>query len=160
MQQVVQCPLLLYIASTMLWNEIVGFPGIRHLLDVSWDEVRAALCRLRPILHNWLQVANLCEFPALLIHDWMSNQQRGWRAKICIQLAWGCFRLRKLINTGRLPENVWWVSQGESDGQSHSFTGLLGSFGVVSSEPAHPTRNYCSACKNLCHLPSHLVIGE
>ncbi|KAJ6558802.1 hypothetical protein DFH09DRAFT_527347 [Mycena vulgaris] len=106
MEQVLQCPLLLHIAGALLWNHDIDLTAIHHLLDVSWVDVCAALCRLRPILRDRLSLSDL---PALLIQDWMTTQQGTWRSNICRQLAQGCIRVRKLIDTGRLPEDGLWM---------------------------------------------------
>jgi hypothetical protein len=103
MEDVVQCPLLIHIAAARLWCD-ARLTSIRHLLNVSWDEVRAATGRLRPTIPVRRHLRDL---PDLLICDWMTRHQGTWRSNICSQLAWGIIRVRKLIEIGHLPEEVW-----------------------------------------------------
>jgi hypothetical protein len=97
MAQVTRWPLLLHIAAAKLWSDHSHLSAIRHLLNASWDEVRVALCSLRPILPDQLA---LWAMPSLLIHDWMVEHQATWRSDICTHLTRGCIRVSKLIETG------------------------------------------------------------
>ncbi|KAJ7502027.1 hypothetical protein B0H11DRAFT_1990309 [Mycena galericulata] len=106
MQQVAKCPLLLHIAGAIVWSTNIGHPTVRHLLNASWNEVLASLCRLRPILGSPLSADSL-GISTLIINEWMMTHQGTWRANICSRLAWGCIQFRKSIDTGSLPATLW-----------------------------------------------------
>ncbi|KAJ6468600.1 hypothetical protein DFH09DRAFT_497207 [Mycena vulgaris] len=106
MEQAAECSLLVSVAAAISWGCDLDFTAIRHLLNVTWGEIRAALCRLRPFLAR-LDSPVTVNFAKMLIHDWLITQGGTSRASICLELAWGCIRVRKLINTGRLPSYVW-----------------------------------------------------
>ncbi|KAJ6608446.1 hypothetical protein B0H10DRAFT_526134 [Mycena sp. CBHHK59/15] len=110
LSQVVQCPLLPRLFH--VWMVRSGNTKIRSLvlaeicalLDVSWDELRAAICRLRPIVgEDWEKWGGLFA----LMRNSTVIQRKSWRPTICIELARGCIRVRKLVDTGRLPEELW-----------------------------------------------------
>jgi hypothetical protein len=116
MTHVVHCPLLLYMAGAILWGSETYPPDefsltqLRHVLNVSWDEVRTALCSLGPIMQPLRPRIRNCYirgFAGLLIRDWKIAQPGAWRAKICNRLAWGCIRMRKQIDAGLLPDKLW-----------------------------------------------------
>jgi hypothetical protein len=103
-EHAVQCPVLLHIAAASLWFKYPSLTCIRHLLNLSWDEVRASLCRLRSIIPEELRLGDVL---ALLIRDWMTQHKATWRSDICDQLGWGIIQVRKLMEIGHLPEPVW-----------------------------------------------------
>lgn len=107
-EQVVQCPLLLDIICAILWVFPWNFYSLFHLLNISWPEFRSALCRLQPIFGNGLSY-----MPAVLMVEWIIKQPGPWRANMCNRLAWSCIRFRNLIDSGSLPDELWYVSQGE-----------------------------------------------
>ncbi|KAJ6543262.1 hypothetical protein DFH09DRAFT_1088959 [Mycena vulgaris] len=93
MDQLAECPLLLRILHAYLWVDdgYMGLSELRYLLNVSWCK-----CRLRPIFGQ--------DLPDL--HRLALN--------ISIDLAFGCIRVRKQIETGYLPEIFWdpWIQWG------------------------------------------------
>ncbi|KAJ7215390.1 hypothetical protein GGX14DRAFT_442873 [Mycena pura] len=109
MCQVAHVPLLLHIAGAMLWAGYINLIALRHLLNVSWDEVLTALCRLRPIMWGAeIDIHSMGHLPAMIIREWTASHQGTVRANICSRLAHGCIRVRKLIDSGDLPELGLW----------------------------------------------------
>ena len=105
MRQLAECPLLLRIFRAILWGnpEYGDLTEMRYLLNNPWDDLRAALCRVRPIFPDGLpDLVELSQF----IHQSMTPPST-WRANISLDLAFGCIWVRKLIETGDLPELVW-----------------------------------------------------
>jgi hypothetical protein len=105
MDQLAECPLLLRIFHAFLWAEgsYMTLSTLRYLLNISWHELRAALCRLRPSFPDDLPyLYELSQF----IHNSMTHPA-SWKANISLDLAFGCIRVLKLIETGDLPECLW-----------------------------------------------------
>ncbi|KAJ7804339.1 hypothetical protein B0H14DRAFT_2527353 [Mycena olivaceomarginata] len=112
MDQLAECPMLLRIFHAYVWadKDSVYLREMRFLLNVSWDELRATLCCLRPIFPDGLpRLLTLSRF----IHNSMTNPST-WRANISIDLASGYIRVRKLVEKGDLPEYLWgrWIQWG------------------------------------------------
>ncbi|KAJ7663220.1 hypothetical protein DFH06DRAFT_1296068 [Mycena polygramma] len=111
MEHAARNPLLLSICCGMLWGLIPSTSDrplvlIRHLLNVSWDEVYATVCPLRSILQDSGLTGETRRFSELLIQNWMIGRPH-WRASVCNRFAWGCLRVQNMIDTGRLPADLW-----------------------------------------------------
>ena len=93
------------VVHTYVWggDRTFWFLELRQLLNVSCDELRAAICRLRPIFAEY--VPDLVAVYAF-IQDSMTPSK--WRAIISIDLAFGYIRVRRLIETGYLPDRLAW----------------------------------------------------
>jgi hypothetical protein len=102
-----ECPLLLRIFHAFLWadDRDVDLREMRCILNVSWDELRTAICCLRPLFSDTLP--DLCEL-SRFTHNSMINPPT-WRVHISMDLAFGCIRVRHLVKTGNLPEYVWYI---------------------------------------------------
>jgi hypothetical protein len=107
MDQLAACPLLQKIVHTYVWvedkDQTFWLTDLQPLLNVSWDKLRGAICRLRPIFAEYFP--DLAELSAF-IHNMMVNPPT-WREKISMDLAVGCIRLRRKIDSGRLPGKLW-----------------------------------------------------
>jgi hypothetical protein len=103
MDQLAECPLLQRIVRTYVWADYVGLTELRYLLNLSWDELRPAICCFRPIFSDGLPA--LHQLPRF-IHNSKINPASS-SANISTDLAFGCIRVRQQIETGNLPEALW-----------------------------------------------------
>ncbi|KAJ7872921.1 hypothetical protein B0H13DRAFT_1026471 [Mycena leptocephala] len=102
-QEVAECPILLRISGMWLLAGSSNLRLLPHLLDVPWETVRAALCRLRPVTGDrglW----GLVDFARKV---WELSGRDASRVGLSLDFAWSCLRVRKLINSGCLPEDLW-----------------------------------------------------
>ncbi|KAJ6525210.1 hypothetical protein B0H19DRAFT_593101 [Mycena capillaripes] len=103
-EQVTKCPLLLRILATIVLLDSSNFFHIHHILNLSWDEVRAAMSQLQTILDGYAKGVDLRKLILMLLQDsWWDT----WRVDTSIDLSWGCIRLRRLIDAGHLPDRLW-----------------------------------------------------
>ncbi|KAJ6521694.1 hypothetical protein B0H19DRAFT_1203753, partial [Mycena capillaripes] len=58
---------------------------MHHFLNLSWDEVRAAISRLRPILDGYLEDVDLRKLAGILFQD---SRWNTWRVDTSIDLSW------------------------------------------------------------------------
>ncbi|KAJ7663213.1 hypothetical protein DFH06DRAFT_1189643 [Mycena polygramma] len=108
MEHVARFPVLLDICCGLRWASSAdeNVLLIRHLLDISWDELHAAVSPLRPILDgSGLSIQTRALLDAIIQTSMIGRPYL--RANICSRLAWGCIRVRKMIDTGRLPDQLW-----------------------------------------------------
>jgi hypothetical protein len=101
-EQLYQCPLLCRIvqAHILRWNW--DWVDLHILLDVSWDELRAAICTLRPFTgaDEKKIVALLKCMARHLLSDASSRA-------ISLELARGSIRFLNDIRTGQQPSRLW-----------------------------------------------------
>jgi hypothetical protein len=109
-KRLAECPVLLKFLHAYLWayEPKVYLTEMRHLLNVTWDELRATLCPLRPILGE--NRPNLLQMGRALQNSTTAFPP-NWRANISLELACGCLRVRKEIESGFLPEALWCVGR-------------------------------------------------
>ncbi|KAJ6587260.1 hypothetical protein B0H10DRAFT_815224 [Mycena sp. CBHHK59/15] len=108
--QVIECPLLARILHAYMWGAIDGDESgfslfeAHVLLDVSWDDMRTAVCRLRPIIgRDWGKLSGLAAFM------WSPRFARvePWRPLVSMELAQGFIRVLRAIGTGQRPQQFW-----------------------------------------------------
>ncbi|KAJ7663222.1 hypothetical protein DFH06DRAFT_1395313, partial [Mycena polygramma] len=110
MEHVAHYPLLLHICCGIQWTLFYLDPDeylapIRHLLDVSWGEIHAAVRGLRSILRH-SDSKTIRAISWLVIQDWR-DRRPGWRADICSKLAQGYIRVCNMVDAGSLPAYFW-----------------------------------------------------
>jgi hypothetical protein len=82
MDQLAECPLLLRIFDISLWANM-GLSALHHVLNVSCDELRAAICRLRPIFGE--DLANIPTLSRIIPN--VNIKPASWRENISTDLA-------------------------------------------------------------------------
>jgi hypothetical protein len=101
--QLAECPLLQKIVQAFVWGaKRLSFSALRHLLNVSNDELLDTIYRLRRFFGE--DASSLSELSLPVIHS-----SSTWRPNISMDLALGCIRVPRMIKAENLPEYVWWV---------------------------------------------------
>ncbi|KAJ7436925.1 hypothetical protein FB451DRAFT_181491 [Mycena latifolia] len=83
----------------------VGFFHVRILLDLSWDDMRAYVCSLRPIVGREFQ--NICTLLMLLPTLYRELNALYPEPLVSRDLACGFLRLMRRIGDGDLPMMFW-----------------------------------------------------
>jgi hypothetical protein len=101
-EQLYQCPLLCRIVQAYILERHWDWVDFHILLDVSWDELRAAICTLRPFTgaDKGKIVALLKCMARHLLSDASSRA-------ISLELARGSIRFLNDIRTGQQPSRLW-----------------------------------------------------
>jgi hypothetical protein len=102
-EQLYQCPLLCRIVQAYILKDDWDWVDFHILLDISWDELRAAICTLRPFTGaNPRKIVALLKCMARhLLSDASSRA-------ISLELARGSIRLLNDIRTGQQPSRLWY----------------------------------------------------
>ncbi|KAJ7248363.1 hypothetical protein C8J57DRAFT_1724219 [Mycena rebaudengoi] len=80
----------------------VGLVQIHFLLDIPWDDLRTAICSLKPIVG-----ADQVKIRALLKHVAQSLSPATSMDTLSSELARGFLRMLKSVSTGQQPEYFW-----------------------------------------------------
>jgi hypothetical protein len=102
-EQLYQCPLLCRIVQAYILGSHWDWVNFHILLDVSWDELRAAICTLRPFTgaDEGKLIALLKCMARHLLSDASSRA-------ISLDLARGSIQLLNNIRTGQQPSRLWY----------------------------------------------------
>jgi hypothetical protein len=101
-EQLYQCPLLCRIVQAYILESGWNFVDFHILLDVSWDELRAAICTLRPF--TGADKGKIVTLLKCMARHLLSDSSS--RA-ISLELARGSIRLLNDIRTGQQPSRLW-----------------------------------------------------
>jgi hypothetical protein len=104
-KQLKRSPLLLRIFHAYILGEkrCCDLVGIHVLLDISWDDLRVAICGLRPIIGT-----DEAKIRALMRFVGEHHFSEPSIASLSSELARGSICLLKDITTGRQPERLAW----------------------------------------------------
>ncbi|KAJ7902288.1 hypothetical protein B0H13DRAFT_2275020 [Mycena leptocephala] len=101
-EQLYQCPLLCRIVQAFILEMNWEWVDLHILLDVSWDELRAAICTLRPFTGaDKGKIVALLKFMAQQLLSDASSRA------ISLELAHGSIRFLNDIRTGQQPSRLW-----------------------------------------------------
>ncbi|KAJ7204766.1 hypothetical protein GGX14DRAFT_459647, partial [Mycena pura] len=100
--QLIRCPLLCRIVQAYILTSQWEWVDLYILLDISWDELRATICTLRPFTgYNPRKIVAL--FGSMGRHLLSDASSRA----MSLELARGSIRLLNDIRTGQQPSRLW-----------------------------------------------------